>query len=128
LLRKLFDHVTRHGGTFSWGTGASPGVTGWYPIGGVQTPVWNATLSTEPSKAVFYFILNEYSSRHRFRVEDYAQAVSEIPGLAPLVAESRASEWRKNGWVRVSLAEAADNAVLAEQIMATLGTAIAADM
>lgn len=127
LLRTLFTHVASHGGTLSWGTGASPGVTGWYPIDGVPTPVWNATLSTEPTKAVFYFVLHEYSSRHPSRVENYALAVSAIPGLLPLVDESRASDWRKNGWVRLPLDEAAKNAALAEQIVATLGTAIAAN-
>lgn len=123
VLRRLLEHVRTHGGRFSWGTGATPGVTGWYPVNGKDTPVWNINLLADPSKAVLYFICAEFVTRQgEERTEAYGNAVAAIPGLAPRVEAARAKNWK--GWLPMPLGQAVGSLELTEMVMNAIGTAI----
>lgn len=124
VVRALCQHVRDHDGDFSWGTGASPGVTGWYKVGGQSTPVWNASLATEPSRAVFYFILAEYASRHPERIDRYARAIAALPGLAGRVEAARMTNWKKGGWMRIPLSDATTAAPHAGLVWAAIDEAV----
>jgi hypothetical protein len=112
FVERLLDHVLAHHGRFSWGSGSTAGVTGWYPVDAVDTPVWNLNLGASAGKGTFYFIFGEYAARHPRRVHEYADAVSQIPSVADKVAVSKNNGWK--GWVGMALSQAnqtADQAV-----------------
>ena len=106
LVRRLIDDVKAHGGRFSWGTGSTAGVTGWYLVDGVDTPVWNVNVGDGTTSGWLYYLLPEYSTRHPERVEAYAEGLARIPGLAAKVEQVRVRGW--SGWPSLSLARAAD--------------------
>ena len=106
LVTRLLQHRESKAGRFSWGTGATPGVTGWYIVDGRETPVWNYNLGKAPGKGTLYFIFGEYSARQpASRVASYAEAVGGITALADKVDKVRKNNWK--GWVGLSLSEAA---------------------
>jgi hypothetical protein len=105
LVRRLINDVKERGGRFSWGTGSTAGVTGWYPVDGKDTPVWNINVGDATTAGWLYHVLSEYSSRHPERVEAYADAVAQIPELAAKVANMRSRGW--SGWPSLPLARAA---------------------
>ena len=117
LVRRLLDDVKARRGRFSWGTGSTAGVTGWYPVDGKDTPVWNINVGDASTTGFLYYLLAEYSTRHPERVEAYADAVAKIAELAAKVAQERARGWR--GWPSMPLARAASN----EQTMAPIEVA-----
>lgn len=114
LVRRLIDDVKACGGRFSWGAGSTAGVTGLYPVGGKDTPVWNVNVGDASTTGFLYYLLAEYSTRHPERVEAYADAVAQISELAAKVAQVRARGW--SGWPSLPLARAAGN----EQTMAPI--------
>ncbi len=106
LVTALLSHRDSKTGHFSWGKGVAPGVTGWYFIDGVETPVWNFNVGTASGKGTFYFILGEYASRHpSARVAAYGAAVAAVTPAAEKVAAAEANGWK--GWVSVPLQDAA---------------------
>jgi hypothetical protein len=107
LVRRLIGDVKARGGRFSWGTGSTAGVTGWYPVDGKDTPVWNINVGDATTAGWLYYLLSEYSTRHPERVDAYADAVAQIAELAAKVAQERARGWR--GWPSMPLARAAGN-------------------
>lgn len=114
FVRRLIDDVKAQGGRFSWGTGSTAGVTGWYLVDGKDTPVWNVNVGDAATKGFLYYVLPEYSTRHPERVEAYADAVAEIAELAAKVQQVRARGW--SGWSSMPLVRAASN----EQTMAPI--------
>lgn len=105
LVEGLLKHCEQHSGRFSWGNGATAGVTGWYPVVGTDTPVWNLNIGADGGQGAFYFIFKEYVSRHKDRADLYAKAVGDVPGTAVKLQAAAASDWRS--WVPMLLAEAA---------------------
>jgi hypothetical protein len=114
LVRRLIDDVKACGGRFSWGTGSTAGVTGWYPVDGKDTPVWNVNVGDTTTAGWLYYILPEYSTRHPDRAEAYADAVAQITELAAKVAQVRARGW--SGWPSLPLVRAAET----EQVTAPI--------
>ncbi|MDP9182896.1 MAG: hypothetical protein M3P04_09010, partial [Actinomycetota bacterium] len=104
LLVRLLDHVQARGGRYSWGTGGTPGVTGWYPVDAKDTPVWNINIGAGPGKGRLYFIFGEYATRHLAsgRVVSYADAVSSVVPFAEKITEIKSNDWK--GWASVPLA------------------------
>lgn len=106
LINSLMVDVTLRKGRFSWGTGTTAGVTGWYPVDGVDTPVWNVNIGAAPGRGHFYFIFGEFATRHQPpRIESYAHRVAGIDGLAARVEAMRNNDWK--GWASLPLTEAA---------------------
>lgn len=121
FVERLLDHVTSHGGRHGWGQGAAPGVTGRYPVEGVDTPLWNVSMGASAEKGAFYFSLPEVAARHPGpRLERYAAAVSRIGQLAEQVRNTEAGNWRR--WVRLPLTEATDRQ---DEVLAAVETAVA---
>lgn len=54
FLQRLFKHVSDLGHRFSWGKGASPGVSGWYDVAGTAIPVFTANLGLSGTEAKPY--------------------------------------------------------------------------
>jgi hypothetical protein len=118
LVRRLIDDVKARCGRFSWGTGSTAGVTGWYPVDGKDTPVWNINVGEATTVGWLYHLLSEYSTRHPERVEAYADAVAQIGELAAKVAQVRSRGW--SGWPSLPLALAAgDERAMAAIVVAT---------
>jgi len=98
VARRLMDDVRDRGVRFSWGKGATPGVGGWYSLGGRPTGVWglnaNDERPTTRAYVVFYLwdVVNQIGPD---RVAEAALILERIPSLAAKVAEARASGWRK---------------------------------
>jgi hypothetical protein len=108
LIRRLINDVKAQGGRFSWGMGSTAGVSGWYSVGGTDTPVWNVNVGDGTTAGWLYYILPEYSTRHPDLVETYADAVAQIGELVAKVEQVRAKGWR--GWPSLPLLRAAASA------------------
>lgn len=99
MFRRLFDHVRQCDGRFSWGRGVSPGVSGWYPLEGAETPVWtaNAGVYGAASDVPSIFI---YPDEVRARVgpqrlDQFIQQLEKVPGFERKLAEARAAQWTR---------------------------------
>lgn len=110
FLEDLLVHREGKSGRFNWGTGATPGVTGWYVVDGVETPIWNVNVGGPNAQATFYFIFKEYVARHPQRATTYADAVSQVPGFAPKVSAAQSNDWKS--WVGLPLSQVAQVQVL----------------
>ena len=95
FFRRLFDHVRLRGERFSWGRGVSPGVSGWYALGGVSSAVWtaNAGAPTADGRSTLYFWLPDLrQSTSPGTFDAFVSALEAIPSYAPKMAAAR----RKN--------------------------------
>ncbi|SNR56248.1 hypothetical protein [Blastococcus mobilis] len=81
-------------------------VTGWYLVDGADTPVGNINVGDTTVAGFLYYVLPEYSTRHPERVDAYADAVAQIPGLAAKVQQVRSRGW--SGWSSMPLSRAAE--------------------
>ncbi len=96
VWQRLFDHVERHRGTFSWGRGASPGVSGWYPVDGAQVPVWNTNTGSGTGTSRPYLILyfDALLSRELHdKIEVVASRLSQDAGWAGKMADAKQKSW-----------------------------------
>ncbi|MGY1690386.1 hypothetical protein [Geodermatophilus sp. SYSU D01105] len=106
LVRRLIQDVKTRGGRFSWGSGSTAGVTGWYVVDGAETPVWNVNVGDGTTAGWLYYLLPEYSTRHPGdRVEAFASAVAQIGEATAKVEQVRARGW--SGWPSLALVRAA---------------------
>ncbi|MCZ2839933.1 hypothetical protein [Modestobacter sp. VKM Ac-2985] len=105
LVERLIAHVKARGGRFSWGSGGTAGVTGWYSVDGKDTPVWNINVGDGSTRGQLYFLLPEYASRHPVRIDSLAVAVAGIDELVGKVEQVRARGW--SGWPSLPLERAA---------------------
>ncbi len=97
-MERLLEHVERHGVKLSWGRGVTPGVGGWYRIGGQDTGMWamNANSPSPATRAYFQFYLGDLVKKIGADVvERAAQVLEQIPALQPKIAEARISGWNK---------------------------------
>lgn len=98
LIQQLLDHLDRHGGRPNWGKGVTPGMSGWYPVGGRQTGLWsvNANSLSTSTKAYMVFYFADLVTRiGPERLERAASKLEGIPSMAAKLREARASGWRK---------------------------------
>jgi hypothetical protein len=98
LVRRLLDDVHANGSKLGWGRGASPGVSGWYPVAGQPAPVWNLNLNDDnpAARSYLYVYLGDLVRRlPPETIEAAALALSNVPTLAPKIAEARAAGWNK---------------------------------
>lgn len=69
MFSTLFEHAAQHGARLSFGKGASPGVSAWYPLAGAeQRPTWYGSAGTAKSPPVPLFSL--YLGSIRAEVDD----------------------------------------------------------
>jgi hypothetical protein len=80
-------------------------MTGYYTIGGQDTPVWNLNLS---GKGFFYWIFRDFSRKQEAAATEHlGEEVAALPGMAAEVARVRRLNWR--GWASMPLESAADH-------------------
>lgn len=92
--RLLDDATTR--GRLGWGKGATPGVSGWYPVAGEPSVVWNLNLNNEGARAYMYFYLAELVKRvPGALIEQAAITLEQIPAFAPRIQDARDNGWLK---------------------------------
>jgi hypothetical protein len=99
VFSRLFDHVRERGGRFSCGRGVSPGVSGWYPVDGLEMPVWtaNAGVYGSASDAPSIFIYpDELRARvGQERLDRWIEELEKVPGFERKLAEARAAGWTR---------------------------------
>jgi hypothetical protein len=96
FLERLFQHLKERGDRFSWGRGITPGVSGWYHVGGISTPLWttNAGNPTTTSHAYLSVYLPNLKLRLTTdRLEDVVATLEGIPALKPKLDEARAADF-----------------------------------
>lgn len=96
LVRSLFEHVTAKGGEFRWGSGVTPGMSGWYPVGGSMRPVFNLNLNAPERKAYLSFYVSDLAKRvANDRLEAFLDRLEQVPGFMGTVAETRSANYEK---------------------------------
>jgi hypothetical protein len=94
LFRRLFAQIESHAGTFSWGNGATPGLSGYLSLGDKIRPVWLGQLSapgqsSHPSLMFYFKDLSTGLEDERFeavlstlsKIEFYKSAVEGARGV-----------------------------------------------
>jgi hypothetical protein len=97
-VEALLAHVDDHGEKLSWGKGASPGVTGWYPIEGTPRPVWNLSLNTQAPDSEPYLYLYVADIAQRFgadTVELLMRTAEQVSAYAQRLQEARQANYQK---------------------------------
>ncbi|MEV6283195.1 hypothetical protein [Kribbella sp. NPDC051770] len=107
LAERLLAHVDEHGSKLAWGSGASPGVGGWYEVNERPTGVWvlntsSASPTTRPYLVFYFGDLVAHSVTDR--LEAAAATLERIPGLRSKIQQTRSSGWKK--YPKITLAEA----------------------
>ena len=98
LVQRLVGDVDEHGVRHGWGKGVTPGVSGWYQVGGQPAAVWNLNINAEDSAtgAYLYFYLGDLAKRlPAGKIEVAARALEGIAALKPKIAEAREVGWNK---------------------------------
>ncbi|MFI5706229.1 hypothetical protein [Kribbella sp. NPDC051620] len=98
LIEQLFAHVDTRGTKLAWGSGANPGVGGWYNIDGRSTVVWvlNTSSDSPTTRAHIVFYFADLVGRAGLeRMEEAASMLEQIPVLRQKIVDSRASGWKK---------------------------------
>jgi hypothetical protein len=96
LVRALLDHVTANGGEFRWGTGATPGMSGWYPVGGSLRPVFNLNLNAAERKAYLSFYVSDLAKRTtNERLEAFLAQLQQVPAFQKPVTDTRSANYEK---------------------------------
>lgn len=87
ILEELLEHAEQYGSKLSWGKGVTPGVSGWYPVGGTHRAVWtaNAGTGTGTSKAYLYLYLPELADL--LETSDYEQFVRTLMKIPTFATE-----------------------------------------
>lgn len=104
LIQRLFADVDRRGNKLNWGRGGTPGVAGWYVIGGRPTGLWvlNASTESPDSRAYLQFYLGDHLAWTSPEVMELVAAhLEKIPSMKHKIAEARASDWKKYPTMRL---------------------------
>ena len=82
-FQMLLDHVTAKGAKFSWGKSTSPGVSGWYRIGGGEPrPVWTTNTNSGGASPYIDFYMKTINEKvDAETLSAFVTDVSAIPGL-----------------------------------------------
>lgn len=120
-MTMLLDHAEAKG-RFSWGSGASPGVSGWYVIDGQDCPVWHLQANTIGVAGRPYLqlwlpqLITKVSAE---RLDLFQDRVAVIPPLRDAIVQGRASP-EARGMPSISLDEV-DQTQVAELLTAVDG-------
>ncbi|MGY1665900.1 hypothetical protein [Geodermatophilus sp. SYSU D00696] len=117
LMRRLIEDVESRGLKINPGRGATPGLSGWYVIGGQPTGVWVLNANNDSPKTRSYVVLYLADLLPRLgadRLERVARILERIPALSGKIALARQSQWKK--YPSLYLADIAGDLV-AEQIL-----------
>jgi hypothetical protein len=110
LIERIFRHIEDRGGYPKWGGGATPGMSGWYPIDGVPRPVFNLNVNADVAGRQAYFSLYAaelFRRIGRSKLEQALTILEEIDAFRTGVAETRAADYVK--WPSIFLPSIAGN-------------------
>lgn len=110
LIERLFTHVETSGGHLRWGSGVTPGMSGWYPIDGTPRPVFNLNVNAPTPGRQAYFSIYASDLRNRVGRERLDSALSVLEGIDAFrtgIAETRAADYVK--WPSIFLPAVADD-------------------
>jgi hypothetical protein len=123
LIERLLEDVSERSGRIWWGNGKTAGFTGWYRIGGKDTPVWNINIGDVTGRGRLYFTLAEFKTRHG--VGCAGQLAGDLSQMTPLAAEvARVKEGGWRGWAGLPLTAATQ---WEERITAAISAAAATE-
>jgi hypothetical protein len=127
FMRSLLEDVDRRGIKLSWGRGGTPGVGGWYLLGGKPTGMWvlNANSESPTTRAYLVFYLADIAKRlGADRVERAARILQTIPSLETKIAEARVSGWSR--YPSLYLGDVASNDAHRQAVFNAIGDLLAA--
>lgn len=116
IIRRLYDSAVARDNRFYWGDGASPSVTAYLTVAGVQTPVWSCY--TRPGTSSWDVNFDWMRSRGvpEQAMQQLLKRLGDIPGVAGRLQGTEEAEWRKRPSIPISpflTAPAAADAVIA---------------
>ena len=99
FFKRLFNHVEHHDGRLNWGSGASAGVSGWFPFSGKSRPVWTANVGgLNPSGAPnITFNFKDLARVDAARVERLVDALCRVECYRDAVRGAAAVEFTGTG-------------------------------
>ena len=121
LIRRLLDDPESKGGRLSWGRGVTPGVGGWYPIGGTVQSAWvlNANNESATTHAYLMFYFADIARKNGEELVERAAAhLEQIPALRPKVQDARAAGWAK--WPSVYLPDVVSSKAFEEAVFVAI--------
>lgn len=98
LIERLFEHIQQRGGFPRWGGGVTPGMSGWYPIDGVQRPVFNLNVNADAPGRQAYFSLYAGDLHEHVGTGRLEAALTRLEGIEAFrqgVTETRAADYSK---------------------------------
>lgn len=96
MVNALFNHVRANGGEFRWGSGVTPGMSGWYPVGGSMRPVFNLNLNAPERQAYLSFYVADLAKQVlNERLEAFLDHLEGVPGFEKAVDAARSVNYRK---------------------------------
>jgi hypothetical protein len=99
FIEGLLADVRERGVKNGWGRGVTPGVSGWYVVGGLPTPLWNLNVNNDAptSRAYMYFYLSDLAKRLPAEViEQVAERLAAIPAMQQKIKVARDAVWNKS--------------------------------
>lgn len=124
LIDRLLNDVDSSTGRLAWGSGASPGVGGWYMVGGAQTGLWELYPGTgnADSHPTLQVALDRIAKNLApERVEAVATLLEQIPAFAEPIARWRADNTKR---VNGSLSQIASNPLQEEKLFEAIHDAL----
>ena len=126
VIERLLDHARTRGDKFGWGKGATPGVAGWYTIGGTPTAAWIVNIGSESPGSTAFFdmtmkwiaprLTTAYGSLER--LEKAAHALSHIPNTTDKIDKARDKDWQTN--LKIALTDIADGDGHVEEVISAI--------
>jgi hypothetical protein len=98
FIERLLADVRERGEKFTWGKGATAGVSGWYMVASQPAAVWNVNVSaaSQASRAYMYLYFSDLVNRLPTEtIERSAEILASIPSLSAKIDEARAAGWKK---------------------------------
>lgn len=96
FVEELLGHVERCDGYLKFGSGLTPGLSGWYPLNGDHRPVFNLNINVPTRQAYLSFYVADLAKQLSHEQLEQALAQLEaIPAYAGSVAATRQADYVK---------------------------------
>jgi hypothetical protein len=97
-MRRLIEDAESRGLKVNRGRGITPGLSGWYTVGGQPAGVWVLNANNESPRTRAYLVLYLADLLPRLgsdRIERAAQILESLPTPREKIAAARESQWKK---------------------------------
>lgn len=125
LVDALLGHVDERSGRLQFGSGATPGLSGWYPIGEQERPVFLLNINAADRRAyMFIYELPKLNGVPEERLEEGYTILERIDAFRSQVADARAANYRKRPrvFLRDVAGESENHALILRAIDRIVGT------